>query len=319
MQSTIVPLYETFTSSTSILYGAGEPPLIEGRKYALQVQAIDANGYNIFDNNGYSPVHEFVYGKQCPIPTEFTAQKGDGTSIDIKWQANTQHKSYIVNYRQKGKGENKTEMVFSNGLTLYNLLPKTTYLISLVGLCKEGNSEATQELSITTDTAKSSYQQWAATNCGKPLPSIDLSNTKPLLSLNTGETIQAADFDIKIIAITSLGNGYYTGSGLVTLPFTGKVPLPCSFERILLNADKRMIEGKISLLQAPLMLSNRTFTNVAKMWRQLFGSNWNKYETQKYEGNINQINVNETDGTITIEGSAGTKKNKNRAKYRNYR
>ena len=64
---TSVPLYETITSNTMLVYGPGEPPLVPGRSYAWQVRArslVNGESLDMFNNQGYSEVRSsFRWGE----------------------------------------------------------------------------------------------------------------------------------------------------------------------------------------------------------------------------------------------------------------
>lgn len=51
MQSTLLPLFETITEQTSYAYGPADPPLFPGRGYAWQVQALDVDGSDLFEQD----------------------------------------------------------------------------------------------------------------------------------------------------------------------------------------------------------------------------------------------------------------------------
>jgi len=305
MLSSSLPFFETITDQTSFVYGASEPLLIEGRTYALQVQAIDVNGKSIFDNNGFSQVVSFVYGSACPTPQNIITTAGDGTGLQINWDANQRCRSYVVYYKEEGQKNFLSTQAFSNQLRIPQLKANQIYQIKVSGVCAETESDPSALYNFKTIQKESAYQQFAK-QCGKPLPSIDLSNAQALLSLENGDVIKAADFDVKVTAATG-GNGWFSGAGFVTLPFTGKVPLPCTFDHIFLNTDKRLIKGEIKLLQAPLEISDRTVKNLGKTWRTLFGNNWNRYTDINYTGSITKVTRSDN-GDLLIEGSNGSQK-----------
>jgi hypothetical protein len=67
------PYYQIITNTSTLLYGPGEPPLIEGRQYAVRVQARAKKGLEqigIFRNNGYSEVTVFQYKTDKPALAE---------------------------------------------------------------------------------------------------------------------------------------------------------------------------------------------------------------------------------------------------------
>ncbi|MCC7298806.1 MAG: hypothetical protein IT244_10780, partial [Bacteroidia bacterium] len=180
------------------------------------------------------------------------------------------------------------------------------YEFKVWGICAESESNTSPVILLRTDTLKSGYETWAAMSCGKPLPTIDLKNRAPLALLQAGDKILAADFTVTVLSANG-GNGKYSGTGLVKLPFTGSVPIPCNFEQVGINTDFRLIEGSIRLLRKPLELSNRSLKSLADNWQQRFGDNWNRFETKTYPGDIRNISVN-PNGDIEVEGNTGTQK-----------
>lgn len=64
MRSSRQPYFETVVvGAPTMLYGPAEPPLIEGRRYALMVMASDPFGNAVFRNGGRSEVVAFTYGR----------------------------------------------------------------------------------------------------------------------------------------------------------------------------------------------------------------------------------------------------------------
>ncbi len=305
MQSSNLPFFETITDQTTLIYSGSEPMLMDGRTYAIQVQAIDVNGKDLFDNNGLSQVVTFIYGSACPVPQNLTVQVGDGSGLQINWEANQRCRSYVVNYKETDKRNFITTIAYTNELLIPQLKVNQLYDIKVSGVCAESESESTPIIHCQTVQKESAYQQFSK-QCGKDLPTIDLNNKQALILLETGDVIKAADFDVKVTAASG-SNGWFSGAGLVTLPFTGKIPLPCTFDHIFINTDKRLVNGKINLLQAPFEISDRTVKNIGKTWRTLFGTNWNQYSSLKYQGIIKNIIAN-SNGDIEIEGSDGKQK-----------
>ncbi|MES2616270.1 MAG: hypothetical protein V4613_00220 [Bacteroidota bacterium] len=314
MQSTLLPFFETVVSQTVFVFGPGDPSLIEGRSYALQIQAIDVDGKDVFENNGYSQIVSFTYGSQCASPSEIEIKDTGGTSASVVWNEMTNARSYMVYYKKKSEKMFKTDVVFSNACLLTQLTPNEVYEVKVTATCSYNESESTDLVTFKTSDGTSAYNDWTG-KCGNALPEINLSNSNPLILLQAGEIIEAADFKVRILASTG-SNGLFSGTGLVTMPFSGPVPLPCTFENIRINSDKRMIAGKISLLQAPLELSNRSVQSLAKNWRSFFGENWNKNNQVIYDGVIDNIVLDEETGKIIISGSGGKQ---NLVKGKNYK
>ncbi len=64
MRSSRQPYFETVViGAPTMLYGPSEPPLVEGKRYALMVTASDPFGNAIFRNGGRSEVVAFTYGR----------------------------------------------------------------------------------------------------------------------------------------------------------------------------------------------------------------------------------------------------------------
>ena len=305
MQSTLLPLFETITEQTSYAYGPADPPLFPGRGYAWQVQALDVDGSDLFEQDGYSQVNSFVFGDACGMPQAFSLQADAGRSFTARWRGSTTEASnaaYLLWYRQVGMPVWQTVMVADTMASVGGLLPNTTYEARVTRLCLGGESAPTGTLTITTTQEQGAWDA-KSKSCGKPAPQFDLSNRKPLAALNAGGSFTAADFTIKVLSAQGQ-NGEFSGSGLVLLPFTGKVPIPCTWEAVSINADRRLISGSIRILQQPLVLSNLNLEKLSDRWRDLFGSNWNRTAYKRMDAAVLGVE-NTGDGRIRIRTATG--------------
>jgi len=299
MLATAVPWFETFTDQTSYIYGPADPPLVPGRSYAWQVQAIDVDGSEGFENEGYSQVYSFVFGETCAAPLGIRARAEEGRTIRVSWTPTpgSGNAAYGLWYRTKGIGEWQTFMVTDTVATVGGLLPNTEYEVYVNRICIGNESPPTDKIEVTTDASQGAWDE-VSKQCGKPAPVFDMSNLQPLPSLEPGETFTAADFTIKVLSATG-ENGEFSGSGTVWLPFTGKVPIPCTWEHVSINTDRRMVAGMVKILRKPLVLSNLTFEKLADRWRDLFGSNWNRSEYKRIAVPVSDVEVL-PDGRIRI-------------------
>lgn len=85
LAGTVPPLFErTVTGAPVLLYGPGEPALIQGRRYAFAVTARDPGNRTVFRNNGRSEVQTFVYGAGTPAPSAPVASPAKTTKNNIK-------------------------------------------------------------------------------------------------------------------------------------------------------------------------------------------------------------------------------------------
>ena len=304
MLATAIPWFETFTDQTSYIYGPADPPLVPGRSYAWQVQAIDVDGSEGFENEGYSQVFSVVFGETCAAPLGIRARAEEGRTIRVSWTPipGIANAAYGLWYRTKGIGEWQTFMVTDTVATVGGLLPNTEYEVYVNRICIGGESPPTATITVTTDASQGAWDE-VSKQCGKPAPTFDLSNRKPLQALEPGETFTAADFTIKVLSATG-ENGEFSGSGTVWLPFTGKVPIPCTWEHVSINSDRRLVDGMVKILRKPLVLSNLTFEKLADRWRDLFGSNWNRSEYKRIAVPVSGVEVL-PDGRIRIRTAKG--------------
>jgi hypothetical protein len=304
MLATAVPWFETFTDQTSYIYGPADPPLVPGRSYAWQVQAIDVDGSEGFENEGYSQVYSFVFGETCAAPLGIRARAEEGRTIRVSWTPTpgSGNAAYGLWYRTKGIGEWQTFMVTDTVATVGGLLPNTLYEVYVNRICIGNESPPTDKIEVTTDASQGAWDE-VSKQCGKPAPVFDMSNLQPLPSLEPGETFTAADFTIKVLSATG-ENGEFSGSGTVWLPFTGKVPIPCTWENVSINSDRRLVVGMVKILRKPLVLSNLTFEKLADRWRDLFGINWNRSEYKRIASPVSDVEVL-PDGRIRIRTTKG--------------
>lgn len=302
MQSSGIAVFETYTPNTTFIIGPSEPQLIAGRRYAVQVQAIDVDGHESFENDGYSQVVSFVYGKKCPVPQSLQLNSISGNSASLTWSADSLHRAFELSHRQQKSFSENSEMLFRNGTEINGLRQGRVYEVLVRGVCAESSSDAVV-IKFKTDTASGIYENWKSRNCGKPLPGIDLKNRRPLAFLEAGDVIHAADFEVWVLSADG-DNGIFSGTGTVKLPYTGKIPIPCNFKDIRINSDYRLVEGRIQLLRKPLELSNRITQNLGDDWNRFFGTNWNRFLNKEYKGTVS--NIQKTgDGRLRITGSSG--------------
>ncbi|MBL7810895.1 MAG: fibronectin type III domain-containing protein [Bacteroidetes bacterium] len=304
LKSVSPPLYETLTDQTMLVFGPALPQLIEGRSYAWQIQAIDPNGTDAFENQGYSQARAFTWAPPCPVPGNAGLQLSPGGLL-LTWQPDAMHSAFWVEFRKKDEPVWKQEKVSVANWQSSSLQKNTEYQVRLYGVCPLGISDKTAILNLRTGGSSSEWDTWADQNCGKPRPKADLSNTAPLGTLQTGDTATAYDFPLYITHIDeNHGNGYFTGSALTRTPFTGKIPVPCTFEKARFNADRKLIDGHIKIVETPLEISNRTVERLGEKWREYFGENWNRWQTYSYSAPISKVQKDSW-GRIRIFGAGG--------------
>ncbi|HEY5825580.1 MAG TPA: fibronectin type III domain-containing protein, partial [Cyclobacteriaceae bacterium] len=239
--NTSQPIYELTTDATMAVYGPAETPLVLGREYALQVQAKDTGGKDLFKNNGYSEVVRFIYGDECPMPTELTADEITNIKARMRWQANGLNTGYVIRYREQSSRsewfEENTNQSFFN---LSGLRPATTYEYQLAGQCLSYNSAFTDQKTLTTLITNPN-----AFICGDPrvLPLPDGSPPLPVLMMN--DSINAGGFTIYVTKATGK-NGKFNGEGLAVIPWFNYAKVRITFENITVNKSHQLTGGAIN-------------------------------------------------------------------------
>jgi len=247
------PVFQTTTSSTTYIYGPSDPQLLSGKNYAWRVQAKAKQGteeIGLFKNQGYSEIFSFSYATACDLPSAITHEVKGSTNANIIWEDfATEIPEFTVRYRQKGNNnewfESKTT---TNLMTLWDLKAGTIYEYQLSKSCGITQSDWSLSKQFTTfiaDDEDSVYE------CGIQ-PDFSLSNRAPLQTL--GEKFTAGDFPIKVLEASG-SNGYFTGTGYVTIPYLSSIKVGVKFTNVLINTDNQLVEGSVITMYDP-SLSN---------------------------------------------------------------
>lgn len=244
------PLYQTITNATALLYGPGETQLLPNKMYGWRVRASVNDGISkasIFKNDGYSEIYYFTYTDTCDEPKYVLAESQGITKENITWQISG-HELYQVQYRKKGsqndwfKGNTKNSVI-----TIYDLEPGTSYEYRVGGQCiVDAPFVYSQILEFTTAIA-ASENAVSNYNCGI-LPDIEITNREPLSSLELSKGFKAGDFDV-ILQEISGGNGIFSGTGYITVPYMSDAKIKVDFSNIKLNTEYQLIEGIVNTTQ----------------------------------------------------------------------
>jgi len=238
---TMPPLYQNTTSSTTLLYGPTEPPLLPGKQYAWRIQAKAKQGldeYAVFRNNGYSEIFYFRLQEDCQPPEQVAATQENGR-INITWAPQPKMFEYIVEYREQDKPNAEWFNVKSTSAsaTINDAIPGHKYEYRVGGYCSQGNKTLGD-----THAFEVPKKDTANKNCGI-LPDISISNQTPIQQLQPDDQIMAGDFPVRLLKVQ--GSGSFTGSGYITIPFIGYNRVKVKFENIKVNTDRQLISGAI--------------------------------------------------------------------------
>ncbi|MGB3779214.1 MAG: fibronectin type III domain-containing protein [Tunicatimonas sp.] len=241
MQSSI-PLYETTTASTMLMYGMAEPLLIPGRRYAWQVRArslVNGESLALFNNRGDSEVRSFRWGDACGAITDVRAEALSGGRIRLRWDPAAPHSSYRVQYRQKGSSRWYQQESFQPEVIITRLQPNTAYEYQVGGYC--GSIAAGLSTLASVGTLEEVVPEYA---CGLPVPAPNQESANPLPLLRVGEVIQAADFPVTVTE-SSGQSGRFSGKGTVALPWLRASVAQVTFQDVQINEAYQLTVGEL--------------------------------------------------------------------------
>ncbi|KOY84373.1 hypothetical protein AD998_21440 [bacterium 336/3] len=269
-----IPIFQTSTRSTQLVYGIAEPNLVLGARYAWRVRARELSldgttGIDLFKNRGYSEVSVLTYGEPCAMPTSSSVEVLNAIRAKVSFQAGAGNTTFRVEYRKKST--NSTEWAFTNTTQLGhalidNLEANTVYEYQVRGFCGElGNGAGSVQEFTTPALAQESI------SCGLPQNTIDLTNQVPKTTLSPNDTIQAADFDVKVTRVTSGGSsGRFSGEGMMVFPLANRAKVKVKFDNILVNSENRFVDGRIIVVGMGIqVLSDEVINNVNGLFTEI--------------------------------------------------
>jgi len=241
------PLLETITPQTMFIYGPGELALTPGENYAVQVQAIETEGRDMFINNGYSEAVAFTYGEKCSVPQAVMAAVAGRNSLKLTWTGTPAQQAFAVRYREAGDNPSQwyEEDAFVPQLTISGLKAGKKYEYQVKGQCIWGYGDYTP---IQAFTMPDEEMQKGDFVCGSSSGAGAITNRDNIAQLQIGDTITAGDFKV-IISKVSGAEGNFTGTGEVLVPFLEYLSLTVTFSNIHVNTSRQMYEGIIQIQQ----------------------------------------------------------------------
>lgn len=239
-------IYRETTTSTSIIYGALQPALLPGKRYAWCVRAKAREGMdevNLFQNDGYSEIRWFTLQDNC-LPPEYVEATAERKRINLTWNTLPEYIGFTVSYRVKSiTGETQNEwkelQTQEAQATLYGLQSGATYEYRIASMCMAGQPVFTPIMQIAipaTDSAR-------LAQCGI-LPDVNLTNQEPIRELKTAEEFRAGDFPITITRISGT-DGNFTGEGWTIIPWLNDAKVAVEFRNININTDHQMTYGYV--------------------------------------------------------------------------
>ncbi|NII28406.1 hypothetical protein HB364_25210 [Pseudoflavitalea sp. X16] len=252
------PVYTATTDGLMLVYGPGEPRLMDSMQYVWRVQAFDKDGRDAYQNNGYSPACVFTYGGVDPFmaanigrPELFGESLGERSG---KWWWHISNGKTVdgwnIQYRKQAATSNKNDAhewnkqyVTDSLLHLFNLESENTYEAQVQPVIR-GITGSWSETAVFKTLPKRVYE------CGKnDTAAFGLGQAgagQPLNSAVAGMVIRVGDFDMQLLQVSG-GNGRFTGYGAVATPLLG-LRLNVKFADAVINDRLQLTQGEVIAL-----------------------------------------------------------------------
>jgi hypothetical protein len=242
--------------TTNLLYDLSKPTLIPGKKYAWRVKAISTNGLaenNVFKNNGYSQINYFTYASTCEAPRYLLSEQQGSNRVKIMWDGINTQQRYHIQYKKANtpNAEWFDTYTVNTQTLLTNLEPGYTYEFRVGATCEPTQYGITQSYTYSgiQTFAINKNDKATAYNCGI-VPTIEIRNQQPLGAMVTNETFMAGDFPVKVLDVQG-GNGMFSGSGYIQVPYLADTRIGVTFNNIRINADYQMLDGVVETTYDP--------------------------------------------------------------------
>jgi hypothetical protein len=238
------PVFEQRTNLNSYFYGPGDIPLIPGRSYAWQVQAVSNIGRDLFKNNGRSEVKSFQYGDECLTVTGVGLEALGPDRIKVDWTGDWNHSGYVVEVREKGTTDWTTYATNIETQVVFDLEAGTEYEVQVKSTCGVLTGVASDIISVSTlDASEIDFE------CGADPDNPAITNRDPIESLQIGDRIEALGFKVRITEIT--GAGPYNGKGAIEVPLFNLASVEADLVNIEVNTDRKLIGGYVETTLNP--------------------------------------------------------------------
>lgn len=254
---TTKPIFIDSTFDTKLNYNANYPPLMPGKKYVWRIKAktFDNGGFELgfFLNNGYSNISTFKYRVDCKSPTMLSVSEINKSDAYVTWASMPEYENFLFSYRKKGEigwKDYKLKGLLDPQYALSGLNESTAYEVKVTTVCDDGsNAESNIKEFITTNstaptTTQASIRRINA-SCGN-IPTVKAKNKNLLQALNADENITSGDFTIQVTDANGQ-NGIFSGKGIIELWLSKIVKLNVLFDKITVNIDHEVIDGKITI------------------------------------------------------------------------
>lgn len=135
--------YSTTTTATTLLYGATQPLLMIGKKYAwrVKVKANTNDDKDEFKNGGYSDVSWFNFNDKCEAPADVKATANADKSFTLSWTAAPNITEYDIEYNETSNPKSDWIYKTVNNVTQFkinNAQLGSKYSYTIISKCGAG-------------------------------------------------------------------------------------------------------------------------------------------------------------------------------------
>jgi hypothetical protein len=238
--------YSTTTFNTMLNYGAFQPLLTPGKRYAWSVRAKPIFGYEdrvAFENNGYSEIRSFIFQNDCAAPTQCQTVILATNRVQVSWTPAGYQERFVIEYKEEGQVSWYSQNVeHATTKELKGFKKGKKYLYRIGEYCSDGLSLVYSN--IFSFEMPKSVQDTAQFFCGALPSNRTITNRTPIATLDPYDEITAAGFPITLLKVSG-GNGIFSGEGMVTVPMLKHIGVKVRFSNITINTDHQLIGGTI--------------------------------------------------------------------------
>jgi hypothetical protein len=243
---TTQPVFSITTDLTQFVYGPAEPQLLEGITYVWRVRAIDKQGRDAFRNNGYSEVCTFRLGADpvfdIGVVRGLNAEAQSERKARIWWDVG-EFDGYKVYYKKSGKDyEWFTSTTKAQELKVYDLEPDTEYEARIQAIRNGSFGPYSETVKFRTAVPK-------VIQCGDTPPLASTQPGTPLAFATQGMIVMARGLEVQLQEVEHLTeDGWYKGTGCVTVNYLGGATFSVKFERIFIDDQRNVTAGRIEFV-----------------------------------------------------------------------
>lgn len=244
--NTTPAIFETTTSIPNYIYTLSDPYLMPGRSYAWRVKAKDANGMDLFKNQGFSEVFSFTWGVQCDIPINITSEAISSDRTKVLWDEMENATGYMVRFREKGSsGAWYEHKLATTNTILTGTKPEKEYEFQVKCECGGIAGEYSPLKYFTTPKASEYLDKL---DCNARYSGDSIKNKEPLLSAQAGDEWTVGLFKVTLTEVTG-SNGVFSGKCTVNINLINTEVI-AKFTNVKVNTDRQVYQGEMVVVSA---------------------------------------------------------------------